>query len=394
MTYLYIYILIAVIAWFEIKGLLQTRSKAFQYFVIFIFIFIAGFRYETGVDWAGYTDYYNEISSLDEAFKKDHFKSIFITLDVGYALLNAIVKMFNGGIQTIFFIVSLVSSILLLKNLRRYTEYVITGLLIYYSFYFFIFDMSGLRQGLAIQIAFFAFQFIEQKNFKKYLLYILIATSIHWSAFLLILLYFVSSEKKIKFHYIIFAASLLVFILNIKFIQAVIPNLSTFVKGNVLLASKFDVYTNNQNYSQARSWNLMTIFVVLRVCAIYFLCLINKNINNKKFNFFFNLFIIQVILYFGLYELIEISERLRFYFAISEIIILVMILKEIKKYFYTDILYFFIVSITFINAMPYYLHFKGTIAYHPYQNYIIYKAMGYQSSGVYRLQKHSDFHIQ
>lgn len=393
MIYLYIFIIISIIAWFEIKGLLP-KNKRFEYFVLSIFVFIAGFRYETGVDWAGYSDYYDEIVALDEAFNKDNFKNIFVTLDVGYALLNSIVKMFNGGIQTIFFVVSLLSSILLWKNLRRYTEYVITGMLIYYSFYFFIFDMSGLRQGLAIQIIIFAFQYLEKRNFSKYLLYILLATSIHWSAFILILIYFINPYKKIKFHSYIFFISLFVFILNIKFIETLIPNLNSLIKGNVLLSYKLDAYTNNQNYAQERGWNLMTIFVLLRVTTIYFLCKIYGNIEDKKFIFFFNLFIIQVIIYFGLYELIEISERLRFYFAFSEIILLLMILKQTNKYYLKDILYVFIVVITFVNGMPYFLHFKGTIAYHPYQNYLIYKIMDYKSTGNYRLQQHKDFHIE
>lgn len=393
MIYLYIYIIISIIAWFEIKGLLP-KNKIFLYFVLSIFVFIAGFRYETGVDWAGYSDYYDETVALDEAFNKDNFKHIFVTLDVGYALLNSIVKMFNGGIQVIFFVVSLLSSILLWKNLKRYTVYVITGMLIYYSFYFFIFDMSGLRQGLAIQIIIFAFQYLEKRNFSKYLLYILLATSIHWSAFILILIYFINPYKKIKFHSYIFFISLFVFILNIKFIETLIPNLNSLIKGNVLLSYKLDAYTNNQNYAQERGWNLMTIFVLLRVTTIYFLCKIYGNIEDKKFNFFFNLFIIQVIIYFGLYELIEISERLRFYFAFSEIILLLMILKQTNKYYLKDILYVFIVVITFVNGMPYFLHFKGTIAYHPYQNYLIYKIMDYKSTGNYRLQQHKDFHIE
>lgn len=396
MIYLIIFILLAVFSWFEIKHIFTNKQWIYaQNFLIILLFLIAGLRYETGVDWAGYQYYYDKIAPFDEAFNSDNFKGVFLTLDLGYALFNSIVKMFGGGIQVIFFIVSAVSFRLLLLNLRFYTKYVITGLLVYYCFYFFVLDMSGLRQGIAVQLVLYALQYLlNGKSKKNFIWYVVLAGSIHWSAFILLLLYFLPKYKTIKYSSIIIFSCLFLFIFNIKIVELLIPNIQMLLKWNTLLIGKLDAYTSHKTFSKAREIDPLTLFAIVRILIIYGLFVLYKSKleSFKYINFVFNLFLLEIICYFGLYELNEISERLRYYFMFSEIILLSMIFSVLRHYFFKDMMYLFVVFIAMFNSAPFILEFPSTVAYHPYQNYIIYKVLNKKSTGEQRLQQHIDTH--
>lgn len=392
MTYLYIFIFLAILTWVEYKNIFPHLSKVSHYIVIALFIFIAGLRYETGVDWAGYQYTYDSVISFDKAVLNNSFDKVFVSLDVGYTLFNSIVKMFGGGLQVIFFIVSVLSTLLLYKNIQFFTKQVVLGLLIYYCFFFFVFDMSGLRQGLAMQLVLLGITYLLRNNNKKFFLYVILAGTIHWSSFLMLLTYFIKKKSTMKYHIAIFPICILVFLFQIPVIDKILPNANSFIGYSLLLADKVSAYTTHSVFAQARTLDDMSIFTLIKAIVIYILSLRYMHIN-KYMPFFFNMFIIEVICYFGLYELSEVSERLRYYFTFSELFILVFIFSHLKLYYKRDFLYITIFVFTFVNAVPYFLHFPGTIAYFPYQNYWIYKAFDKRSTGEIRLQKHIDFHL-
>lgn len=378
-------------AWVEIKGLFKSSQSLLQMIVFVLLTCIAGLRYETGVDWKGYEDYFNSIVSFDKAFNYSGLNSIFVTLDIGYSLLNSIVKMLGGGIQTIFFIVALASNILLLKNLRYYTKYVLTGYLIYYSFFFIVFDMSGLRQGLALQIIFYSYRFIVEHNFRKFIVGVIIAGSIHWTAFVLVFLYFFSTKSLWKYSNFILFLSLIIFILNLKFLSLIIPDIGVLFKGNVLLSERLLTYSSEERAGNSGGLTIMGVFNIIRVLVI-FIFLKRTRSDNQYFKLFTNLFLLEIIFIFGLSDLSEISERMRSYFLTAEIVLLIEIIRSRKAYFYKDLTFCFIVLITFFNSGPFLLQFPSTIAYFPYQNYAIYKIFNIRSTGPERLRIHADTH--
>lgn len=391
MIYLYVFIILLLFSWLEIKGLFSKSQRKLQLLIAIIFTIIAGLRYETGVDWAGYEYYFNRIPSFETAFASNNYKPIFFTLDVGYALFNSIVKMFGGNIQMIFILISLLSNFLLLKNLRKNTKFVITGYFIYYSFFFFTYDMSGLRQGLAIQIIFYAYQFIEKRNLKKYVLFILLAGSVHWTAYLLILLYFFINKNVSKYSFLIIPICLILFTLQIEVITKIIPDINVLIKGNELLSGKLTAYSTNETFSQARTWDVFAIFNGARILLLFLLIKRIKK-SDTHVNLYLNLLLVEFICYFGLYELNEVSERLRFYFTISEIILIPILIYRAKTYVYKDLLFVIIIGLTAFSCVPFILQFPSTVAYHPYQNYIIYKVFDKKSTGPERLKKHAETH--
>lgn len=74
----------------------------------------------------------------------------------------------------------------------------------------FFFTFTYLRQVLAAGVIWLAIPFVSQRKFKKYLIYVVLATLIHNSAAYMILLYFIPRRKFEKKHIVLFMSALLV----------------------------------------------------------------------------------------------------------------------------------------------------------------------------------------
>lgn len=394
--YFLIFIVLLLFAFLEISNVSTKYLKLLHGVAIFIFVSVAGLKYETGVDWLAYQNYFDEVTPLDQAISSNSFESVFLSMDIGYSLLNSIVKMFGGNIQVVFIIISIISTILLIKNLKYYSNHVLMGLLIYYPFFFFIFDMSGIRQGLAIQIVLFSVRYISQKEFNKFIFCIIIATTIHWTAILLLPLYFFAN-KKISTGYTIFffLMSFVIFTFKIKWIGVLLGGFVDQINSFTMLSDKVAVYTTNEIFSQQRGWDLYSFYNFVRISIIILVMHFYNNHFTKSilnFNIFYNFIIFELVCIFCLFEFFEISERLRFYFTIAEVIVLSCSLFVFKNHIVRIFLLLILALGVFLNAYPFLLNFPSTIAYHPYQNYIIYELLDLRSNGYSRLQEHRGSH--
>lgn len=395
-TYLFVFLLLLFFAFLEISNLSNIKLKVLHIVIVFVFIFVAGLRYETGVDWLAYENYFDEVIPLNEAFNFNSFGNVFLTLDVGYSLLNSIVKMFGGNIQVVFFFISVVSTILLIKNLKYYSHHVLTSLLIYYPFFFFVFDMSGLRQGLAIQIVLFSVKYITNRKFYNFLFCIVLATSIHWTAILLLPLYiFANKNISVKYTVILFLISMVIFTFKIKWVGAVLGDLVGQLNAFTMLSDKITVYTTNEVFSQERGWDLYSVYNFVRIALIVFILNVFKDRLSKaipSFTELYNFILFELICMFCMFEFFDISERLRFYFTIAEVILLANVIFVLRNHIVRIFALMLLAVGVFLNAYPFLLEFPSTVAYYPYQNYLLYNIFDLNSDGYSRLQEHKASH--
>lgn len=396
MFYLIIFLILLIFAFIE--SFTQYKNKYILYGIVFLLLtFISGFRYETGVDWVMYEGQMDYSYSLIEAFERDKWDWLSLRLDVGYSILLALIKTFGGGVQTLFFIIALVTQILLYLNLRKYSSRILLSYLIYYCFFFFVFDLSGIRQGLAIQLFFYSIRFIINRSFLKFLICIIFATLFHWSAAILFPLYFFLERKiSVKLSVFIVVFSTLVFTFQIKWLGAIMGDFLTKINSFTLLAKKVEAYTTNDFFARERSWDKMTIYAYLRIIALIFFNYLfrEKYKDNKYYNIFYNLLIIQFLCIFTFYEFFEISDRYKSYFLISEVILIPFIIIAIKEEFLKQLSFALIAPLIFANSYIYFLEAPTAIAYNPYQNYIIHKVFDKKNTGYKRFKKHIQINTQ
>ncbi|QHS61998.1 EpsG family protein [Chitinophaga agri] len=183
MLYQIISILLSVFAFFEslhvnVRKLLQAAYL----FTLAFFILFAGTRM-VGFDYQTYTDIFNYSSSgqLSE-----------VDIEIGW---SSLCYLFSGaGFNTFLLFIACCSVSLYGVFFKQYSPYVFLSLLIYYSTYFIVKEMGQMRQGLAIAVATLAFTVSMKKNMWQFIALFLFAFSIHYSAIVLLPVYYLCNH--------------------------------------------------------------------------------------------------------------------------------------------------------------------------------------------------------
>ena len=97
--------------------------------------------------------------------------------------------------QVMIFTVSLITNVLIVLVLYKYTRVFELGLYVYITSGLYITGMNGLRQFLAAAIVFAATKYLFTGDWKKYFLIIFIAAQIHNTAYILLPIYFIVRRK-------------------------------------------------------------------------------------------------------------------------------------------------------------------------------------------------------
>lgn len=126
------------------------------------------------------------------AINSDSFVS-YITLalsngiEIGYALLTYFGANYLGGISGVFFLSAILIILPIYIRLLDYKEEIpvlISSLI--YLLVFYNLSLNITRQSMALSILFFAFKYVEEKRYKKFVLFLSIAFLFHSSAILAI----------------------------------------------------------------------------------------------------------------------------------------------------------------------------------------------------------------
>jgi hypothetical protein len=146
--------------------------------------------------------------------------------------------------------------------------------------------------------------------------------------------------------------------------------------------SKLILYLTREQFAQSRTLSFGVLVYILAVAIALFNY--KELVKIKYFNIFFNLFLINVLIYFYCYELIELTNRVRWFFFIGIIIILpdyIIILKnKLNKLTYCTA----IICLCFLYARLIFMESSATLPYNPYQNYVVYKVFNLNSTGMER----------
>ncbi len=394
--YLTVFLFLAFFTFLDAIEIEKRAKWLLAFAIMIIFVFTAGFRYETGVDWWVYQHViFDNIPPIQRITTEWGRKIIFDTLDLGFNLSISLIKAFGGGIQLLFFLISSISSIFLFLSIRKYTEYPLASLLLYYCLIFFVLDMSGMRQALTLNIFLYSLRYAYEKRFSMYVFFIVIATLFHWSSIILLpLYYFINNKISAKAIYIVLFGAMSIFFFNITWLENTILFFVPAMENEILLAKTY-AYTVNPTYARSWEFNLTTIINVSTILIMVFLMIRFRDKLEKRFNYFnifFNVFLLQSITYFSFAELVDISDRLRMYFLVSNVILLPYLLSlvtsRIVKVLFSSVLIAYGMS----YSRAYILEREATVAHHPYQNYLIYKTFNLESTGRERLEKHHQMH--
>lgn len=207
--YIILFVITAVLAW------TNSGNTKISKFIFFSFCFGLALFVGLADMLGGYDRYiYSEVfQNMHENVTKGVFFSdeflLFFGKEPLYGLINDVIAFFTPNRYIFILVYTLVLYAVYAINFYRYTKNPFFALLIFEGLMFF-FTFTYLRQVLAAGIIWLAIPYVAQRNLKKYLLFVVLATLIHNSAAYMILLYFIPRRKFERKRIILFMVALLI----------------------------------------------------------------------------------------------------------------------------------------------------------------------------------------
>lgn len=235
--YIILFVITTVLAWFY-AGNTKVPKSLFFSFCLSIGLFVGLADMLGGYDRYIYSEVFQDMHEnvTKGVLFSEEFLSFFGKEPV-YGLINDFIAFFTPNRYIFILVYTLFLYIVYAFNFYRYTKNPFFALLVFEGLMFF-FTFTYLRQVLAAGVVWLAIPYVAQRSFKKYLLFIVLATLIHNSAAYMILLYFIPRRKFEKKYIVIFMLTLL--IIGISGVTKFVFSVSGDVVSNVRIAGYAD----------------------------------------------------------------------------------------------------------------------------------------------------------
>ena len=326
------------------KNILNKNiNSLFMFFFGLLLIIIAGFR---PLEYFRDTEnYLTMLHSFDNIWQSEPT----------FWILNQFNQLLLGGNDQIFFLIYAILAITIkIIAINRLSSLPLLSVYLYICLYFVLHEMTQIRVGVACGIFLLAIPDIVNKNFRMYLFKTLIAMAFHYSAIIMLVLYFVNNKninRKVYF-----------FLPIIGFILAFIPNLMLtiftffeFILPSVI-ANKVTIYISliyNEDYNKINMFNLLTLSLV---CIYYFALFNICRLKTKLDTVLIKLFGLQLFIYYAFSSIPAFAIRLSEFIGFSLILLIPNLIFMFKQKLLPILViivwgggYFWFISINIIN---------------------------------------------
>lgn len=315
MFYIVVFLFLCILSFFEFKGK-NFPYFSFKYLTVYLLI-IAALRYGVGGDYFAYAYIYYRVPVLSK------FSTIG-TLDIhgekGYLLLCSMLRTLHVSNEIFNVLIAIVTIGLIYKFIKDYSKMPITSLTMFYVLYYLIYAFNGLRQGIALALFLgVGITLLKRKKYIKFILIMLIGSTIH-SSILITLLLIPLQELKISYK-VYFGIAVVIMLLMIANVDImIIKLLPTFLMKKIL------TYWGKMNIPVLALGNRLIMLILI----LYFG---SKAKDDETVKYFKGIYITGFVLYMLTIKSSLISARISVYMKALEIVLipnLIFLLRETK----------------------------------------------------------------
>lgn len=233
--------------------------------LLFVLALFSGLRGPIDRDYVGYYNYFIAISS-----------NISVNVEPSFTILSKIIQVFDLEIIFLFVIYSIIGVSLKFISLTKISnDYIYYSILIYFSHYFLLMEMTQIRAGVAAGFVLLSIIQIEKKNIFLFLIFIISASLFHYSAFIILPLYFLSSSKVPFIYYILIPIGYFLYFMKIDVVS---------VLGYIHFDFIHLKYVAYKLKAQVEHLNVFNVWQLSRVLFVYVLLIYsNKLLLKNKF---------------------------------------------------------------------------------------------------------------
>jgi hypothetical protein len=340
MIYYFVLILLAFFSLYHLCNLDRNQNRYIRLFSFLMFIVVGGLRYSVGTDWAQYANTFADINSIADIFKAREEKLFAVFMYISKKIINSYS----------FFILTFFSVAFYLKYIvfKRYSTDIFLSLIIYFFTLFLIYDLNGVRQGMALAFVFLSIPLILNKKLFLFSLIILIGCLFHISAIIFLPFYWMSRLKiSRKSMILIIVISLIVSIP----IRALIEN-----NAYVQLFLAMDSFSHYSFYVTddiaARDVSILSVAVFQRL-FIFGLFVINYDkieASDELKSLLLNGYFVSILLFVFLSFSADLAARSSFYYKSLEILMIPLIVTCQAKLTYRMLLFAIFVLFAAVGA--------------------------------------------
>jgi hypothetical protein len=204
------------------------------------------------------------VSAFSGSISKDHdsYIAAYNTINAGknvgeisFILLSKLVNHIFNNSFFLFLIYAILGVLLKLFGVNRLTEYSLFALLVFFSYYFFLHEMTQIRAGVASAFVLLCIPEIYAKNLKRFSLFSFLAIFFHYSAVVIMPLYFLKKENISLLYWFLIPIGYLLYYLNI--------NTSSLIQliNLEMVSTKYATYSNI-----ITEINVFNILMLARYC--------------------------------------------------------------------------------------------------------------------------------
>ncbi len=327
-TYIVLFILLALFSLTDYIYTAPLNRRLFLFFgslfTFFVLWLLASLRWKTGTDWDSYYDsfyYFSEIYAIN--------------FEPGYVVILSFIREFTSNYTVFLSLFSFLCIFLKFSYFYKYhKEFFFTLVLLFYCYYFA--DIFAVRQNLAISLTLFSTVFIIKRKPLFFILFVVLASSIHYSSILYFFAYYIYWSKISDKRFYYFAAFCVAF--GLIGIGGVILDLILKALGiDGFIGTKINNYLTQDN-GETNSSNSPIVMYLVGVTKRFILIPIFIYVKNKskgQFTYlqgYFNLYMIGNLIYFLFAKDLAVFARASVPFLLFEIFLIGYVLY----YFKTD----------------------------------------------------------
>lgn len=284
------YFTISIITYLVLSLYEKTNNKLYLIISFTCLWLFCGLRFYVGNDYENYVAGFFAIKN----------NSVDILWEPSYYAINKLFSFSNIGYIYVFLTSSLIVLIFLYRACLN-LKIVKYGIFFSLILGFVIYTNNAVRQGVAMSIFLFSIKFLEERKGLKYLVCILLATSFHYTAFILLFLYPFKNIRLTSLHWVII-------IIIACAIQSTGILRSNFFNILNIIPYYSDGYMLDERFIEDVP---VGIGYVYRVCLILIVAFYLPNFNHKH-QLYAQLFLLGGILYILSWGL-HLFERIAFY---------------------------------------------------------------------------------
>lgn len=280
--------------------------------------------------------------------------------DKGFYLISVLYKqLVSADFHGWLFMIAFISGVALMIGFLRYSEYFGMSCFLLIGSTMFTYFINGMRQFIVVTIFFAATYMILEKRWKEYIILILLLSTIHGSALILLFVYFLADTKPwgSKMRSIIFIS-----LIAGVFFDKIFP-----IFGNFLMETQYKGYVDYIS-SKGVGSSVVRLVIAAVPCVLAYMAryAIAKE-NNRLINFCINMSVINFCLYIiATFSSGMVVGRLTTYFDIYNLVLLPWLLhhaftEESRKIASLACMGFYIVFFYFQMALTWGLGYESDI---------------------------------